>query len=137
MVHALKKVTAWMVPGGYVIVMIDLMDPPLVEVQHQDAYSYAGRLLSSDDYINEIAANAAVDSVIQSGTYTSFQSIVFEYNLRGDSLSELLDYMQGYWSSAYFPNGTRNKVEELVESMEDKSKVVLKMISRIVKLKVK
>lgn len=134
MVHALEKVIPWLVRSGNVLIILDLVDPPQVEVHVPERQYYSGRLLSNDNYINENTAYAAVDLVIQAGTYFYDQSRIFENCIRADSLSELVDYLEGYWSSAYFPDGTREKIEELVEILGENSEIVLRMLSRIIKL---
>jgi predicted S18 family serine protease len=134
MVHALEKIRPWLVPGGCVLVIHDLVDPPRVEVHNREHHAYAGQILSVNYFENQYQADHAVDSVIQSGYYFSKHSSIFEYYIRATSLSVMVEYLEETWESASIPDGTLQKVNELVEILGEDSEVVLRMISRIVKL---
>jgi hypothetical protein len=134
MVHALEKVKTWLVQGGYVLIVHDLVDPPRVEIHNRNRQFYAGQLSSDTGFENQRLADQAIDQVIHEGIYTSDQTRIFEYDIRADSLRGMLDLLAESWESAYLTDDTREKVEELVDLMGGDSEVVLHLISRIVKL---
>lgn len=134
--HALRKVRPWIRPDGYVLVIHDLVDPPRIEVHNQQHYFYAGQLLNNNSFENLLQADQAVDTVIQEGIYSTKQSKIFENYIRADSLPSMLEYLADSWENAYMTDGTRNKLDELVETLGEDSEVVLHMISRMVRLDV-
>jgi len=134
MVHALEKVKPWLVPGGYILIVHDLVTPPRIEVHAQGQHKYAGQLFSDSGFENQRMADQAIDQVVQGGLFSSSQSHIFENYDRADSLTSLLDWLAETWESAYMTDGTKRKVDDLVEQMGWESEVVLHMITRIVKL---
>ncbi len=134
MVHALKKVKPWLSPEGYILVIHDLVDPPRIEIHNQNQQHYAGQLFSKDGFENQRMADQAIDQVVQEGLFSSSQSQIFENYDRADSLTSLLDWLAETWESTYMTDGTKRKIDDLVEQMGWESEVVLHMLTRIVKL---
>ncbi|MGB5846651.1 MAG: hypothetical protein WBG94_19575 [Anaerolineales bacterium] len=134
MVHALNKVNTCLCPGGYILVIHDLIQPALVEVHSQDRHLYAGQMFSDNGFENQRLADLAIDQVIQDGLFSSDRSHIFENFIRADSLESLLNWLADNWKSAYMTAGTQRKVGEMVAQMGSEAEVVLHLISRIVKL---
>ena len=134
MVHALKKVKPWLSPEGHILVIHDLVDPPRIEVHNQNQQLYAGQLFSDNGFENQRMADQAIDQVVQEGLFSSSQPHIFENYDRADSLTSLLDWLAETWESTYMTDGTKRKIDDLVEQMGWESEVVLHMLTRIVKL---
>jgi hypothetical protein len=134
MVHALQLVKSWLNPGGTVLVIHDLVDPPRIAVHRKGHQYYAGQLFSDNGFENQRQADLAVDQVVQEGNFSVSKFRVFENDLRADSLDALLDWLDDQWESAYLTDGTRSMIGELVKQLGSGAEIVLHMLSRIVQL---
>ena len=132
--HALEKAGNYLNPGGCILVIHDLVDPPRIEVHNPDGQFYAGQLLSNTGFENQRMADQAVDQAIQKGGFSTTQAQIFENYIRADSLASMDNWLAEDWESAYMTKGTRIKVEQLVDRLGPESEVVLHMISRITRL---
>ena len=134
MVHALEKSGSYLRPGGCILVIHDLVDPPRIEVHTQEGQFYAGQLLSNTWFENQRKADQAVDQAIQKGGFSSTKVQIFENYIRADSLASMDAWLAEDWESAYLTEGTRSRVEQLVDRLGAETEVVLHMISRITRL---
>ncbi len=134
MVHALEKAGNYLNPGGCILVIHDLVDPPRIEVHNPDGQFYAGQLLSNTGFENQRMADRAVDQAIQKGKFSSTRVQIFENFIRANSLASLDAWVAEDWESAYMTKETRIEVEQLVGRMGPEAEVVLHMISRITRL---
>lgn len=132
--HALEKSGNYLGPGGCILVIHDLVDPPRLEVHNPDGQFYAGQLLSNTGFENQRMADQAVDQAIHKGVFSSSQAQIFENFIRADSLASLDAWVAEDWESAYMTKGTRIKVDQLVGRMGAEAEVVLRLISRITRL---
>ena len=131
MVHALNKAGSSLSPGGVVLEVHDLVDPPRIEVHSEQGEIYAGQLLSSNDFENQCQADQAIDQMIERGEFRSDRAVVFENYIRADSLDSMLNWLETEWESAYMLAGTRKKVVDLVAQAGENSEVVLRIVSRL------
>jgi len=134
MVHALEKSSSYLKPGGCILVIHDLVDPPRIEVHTPEGQFYAGQLLSNTGFENQRMADQAVDQAIQKGGFSSTRVQIFENYIRADSLAAMDAWLAEDWESAYMTKGTRREVEQLVDRLGPAAEVVLHMISRITRL---
>ncbi|MFL7893303.1 MAG: hypothetical protein ACK2UM_12425 [Anaerolineales bacterium] len=134
MVHALEKSGSFLRPGGCILVIHDLVDPPRIEVHAPEGEFYAGQLLSNTGFENQRMADQAVDQAVQKGVFLSTQVQIFENYMRADSLASMDAWLAEDWESAYLTEGTRMEVEQLVDRLGAEAEVVLHLISRITRL---
>jgi hypothetical protein len=134
MVHALEKSGNYLRPGGCILVIHDLVDPPRIEVHNPNGQFYAGQLLSNTGFENQRVADQSVDQAIQKGDFSTTQVQIFENYIRADSLAAMDAWLAEDWESAYMTKGTRIKVKQLVGRLGPEAEVVLHMISRITRL---
>jgi hypothetical protein len=134
MVHALEKSGSFLRPGGCILVIHDLVDPPRIEVHAPEGEFYAGQLLSNTGFENQRMADQAVDQAVQKGVFSSTQVQIFENYMRADSLASMDAWLAEDWESAYLTEGTRMEVEQLVDRLGAEAEVVLHLISRITRL---
>jgi hypothetical protein len=134
MVHALRKAADLLKPGGCLLEIHDLIDPPRIEIHYHDQYFYAGQLLSSTGLENQRQAEQAVDQVIHEGTFSSSQVQVFENFIRAESLAALDTWLAEDWESAYMTEDTRHQIMKLVSQFGENAEVVLRMNSRLNRL---
>ncbi len=132
--HALQKVKSLLNPQGYILVVHDLVDPPRITVQYQDQIAYAGQLFSDTGFENQRLADLAIDEVVQQGVFTAPDFQTFENEMRADSLTALLEWLEESWESAYLSPGTQDKIRELVELYGSDAEIVIHMLSRITRL---
>ena len=135
MVHALRKAVSSLNPGGVILEVHDLVDPPRIEVHANQSEIFAGQLLSNNNFENQRLADQAIGQVIEDGFFLSDQALVFENYLRADTLDSLADWLDENWESAYVPQGTRQKVIDLIAQSGEGTEVVLRMVSRLMLLK--
>jgi hypothetical protein len=135
MVHALRKAASSLNPGGVILEVHDLVDPPRIEVHTNQSGIFAGQLLSNNNFENQRHADQAVGQVIEDGLILSDQACVFENYFRADTFDSLADWLDEEWESAYIPQGTRRKVIDLIAQSGEESEVVLRMVSRLMILK--
>lgn len=132
--HALEKSGSFLRPGGCILVIHDLVDPPRIEVHAPEGEFYAGQLLSNTGFENQRMADQAVDQAVQKGVFSSTQVQIFENYMRADSLASMDAWLAEDWESAYLTEGTRMEVEQLVDRLGAEAEVVLHLISRITRL---
>jgi hypothetical protein len=135
MVHALRKAASSLNPGGVILEVHDLVDPPRIEVHTKQSEIFAGQLLSDNNFENQRLADQAIGQVIEDGLLLSDQARVFENYIRADTFDSLADWLDEEWESAYVPQGTRRKVIDLIAQSGDESEVVLRMVTRLMVLK--
>ena len=134
MVHALRKAADLLRPGGCLLEIHDLLDPPRLEIHSHDQLFYAGQLLSTTGWENQRQAEQAVDQVIHEGTFSSSQVQVFENFIRALSLASLDTWLAEDWESAYMAEETRYQILKLVSQFGENAEVVLRMNSRLTRL---
>jgi hypothetical protein len=134
MVHALRKAASSLNPGGVILEVHDLIDPPRIEIHTEQSEVFAGQLLSDNNFENQRLADQAISQVIEEGSLQSDRSIIFEYYMRADTFDAFTDWLDEEWESAYIPEGTRQKVIDLVAQSGEGSEVVLRMVSRLIEL---
>ncbi len=135
MVHALRKAASSLNPGGIILEVHDLVDPPRIEVHTKQSEIFAGQLLSNNNFENQRLADQAIGQVIEDGFLLSDQARVFENYIRADTFDLLADWLDEEWESAYVPQGTRRKVIDLIAQSGEESEVVLRMVTRLMILK--
>ncbi len=135
MVHALRKAIRCLKPGGVILEVHDLLDPPRIEVHSPVGEIFAGQLLSTNDFENQRRADQAIGEVIEKGALQSGRSIVFEYFIRSDTFDEFNNWLEEEWESEYIPEGTKQKAVDLVAQVGNESEVALRMVSRLIELK--
>ena len=131
MVHALEKALSYLHPGGVILEVHDLIEPPRIEVHSDDGQLFAGQLFSKTNFEYERMANQAINRVVAEGTLKSDRSTVFESYIRADSYASLAQWLADKWPNEYIPEETQRKVHHLESRAAEKSEVVLKMVSRL------
>jgi hypothetical protein len=135
MVHAFRKAISSLKPGGIILEVHDLHDPPRIEVHSSKGELFAGQLLSDDNFENQRHADQAIGEMIEQGTLQSERSIIFEYSIYSDTFDEFNDWLDEEWESAYIPEGTKRKVANLIEQLGGESEIVLRLVSRLIELR--
>ncbi len=135
MVHALRKAASSLNPGGVILEVHDLVDPPRIEVHTNQNGIFVGQLLSDNNFENQRLADQAIGQMIEDGLLQSERALVFENYIRADTFDSLVDWLDEEWQSAYVPQGTRRKVIDMIAQSGEESEVVLRMVSRLMILK--
>lgn len=135
MVHALRKAISSLNPGGVILEVHDLIDPPRIEIHSNEGEVFAGQLLSVNNFETQRHADQAIGGLIEQGSLQSKRSIIFEYYIRADTFGEFSDWLDEEWESEYIPEETKAKVVDLIEQVKGESEVALRMVSRLMELK--
>jgi hypothetical protein len=134
MVHALRKAARSLNPGGVILEVHDLVDPPRIEIHSREGELFAGQLFSDNNFENQHQADQAIGEMIEEGSLRSGRAIVFENYIRSDTFEAFTDWLDEEWESAFIPEGTKGKIIDLVAQAGDESEVVLRMVSRLINL---
>jgi hypothetical protein len=134
MVHALRKAARSLNPGGVILEVHDLVDPPRIEIHSREGELFAGQLFSDNNFENQHHADQAIGEMIEEGSLRSGRAIVFENYIRSDTFEAFTDWLDEEWESAFIPEGTKGKIIDLVAQAGDESEVVLRMVSRLINL---
>jgi hypothetical protein len=134
MVHALEQIRRLLRPGGLVINVHSLPMPVMVEVHLPDTTEKVGWLLDADDFENERLAFAALTQVVSDGDFNLEDERDFSYRIYADSLPDLQKWLADWWTSAYLPERTLQRIEDFLHETALISKVVIAERARMTKL---
>lgn len=135
MVHALKKAASFTKPGGVLIDIHDLLDPPRIEIHTSGRKLYVGQLLSSNDFENQRQADQALNSAVQNGFLISEVARIFEYLILAESFEALNEWLADTWESAYIMDETTRLINQVINQEGNGTKIALRMMSRMMMLK--
>ena len=135
MVHALKKAASFTKPGGVLIDIHDLLDPPRIEIHTSARKLYVGQLFSSNDFENQRQADQALNSAVQNGFLISEVARIFEYLILAESFEALNEWLADTWQSAYIIDETTRLINKVINQEGKRVEIALCMVSRIMMLK--
>jgi len=135
MVHALKKAASFTKPGGVLIDIHDLLDPPRIEIHTSGRKFYVGQLFSSNDFENQRQADQALNSAVQNGFLISEKARIFEYPILAESFEALNEWLADTWESAYIIDETTRLINQVINQEGKRVEIALRMVSRIMMLR--
>ena len=135
MVHALKKASSFTKPGGVLIDIHDLLDPPRIEIHTSARKLYVGQLFSSNDFENQRQADQAINTAVQDGFLISEVARIFEYLILAESFEALNEWLTDTWQSAYIIDETTRLINKVINQEGKRVEIALRMVSRIMMLK--
>jgi len=135
MVHALQKAASFTKPGGVLIDIHDLLDPPRIEIHTSGRKLYVGQLFSSNDFENQRQADQALNSAVQNGFLISEKARIFEYLILAESFEALNEWLADTWESAYIIDETTRLINQVINQEGKRVEIALRMVSRIMMLK--
>ena len=93
MVHALEQIHRFLKPGGILVDIHPVAEPPLVEVHQGGRVLFAGPFpgFSHED---DQRAEDALASAVERGLYARERHAQFEFLVYASSFPELLDYVE-------------------------------------------
>jgi len=100
MVHALEQIHNLLKPGGC---LIDIHpNGELVEFHYQvdEGEQFLGYMQESDDYIEYLQADEAVQTAVDGGLFHLEAARGFEFRTYADSFNELKAFLEENWSDA-------------------------------------
>jgi hypothetical protein len=115
MVHALHEMQRILVPGGYLIDLRPFIEKPPLEIVSDGKIIPAGFVDTTDGYLDDLAANDAIDQVTEAGIFIREQDESFNVYQYWDSFTEFTTYMDER-SSIVLPPETRALAAELVKN---------------------
>lgn len=135
MVHALEQTHTLIKPGGWLINVNDLPVPHLLEVHSDEHVHKVGWLLNKNEYEATRSVLYAIAQVVVDGRFTLEDERSFIYKVYADNVTELLDWLDTTWSSAFMPDSTLHRLEALAHDAGQSSRIVLPMQTRMTLLK--
>lgn len=135
MVHALKKTRNLLNPGGVVLNVHDLPDPPRIDVYTGGRASGAGRMLSHTDFEMQRQADDALAQAVEDGLFTKEEEQIFEYTIHADTYDALKECLAESWETAYLPEETTKQVNSLMSRAGEQAKILMRLSARITRLK--
>jgi hypothetical protein len=134
MVHALEIIHNLLEPGGFLLDVHPSSDPPPIEVRLGNRYFLAGWLKETDDYVEYIQADQALEAVVQRGLFTLVKKGTFTFNTYAGSMAELHSYLAETWQDAVVDDQVARRVQELWQSPEADKELVLRELVQISRL---
>jgi hypothetical protein len=116
MVHALELVWQMLDPGG---VMVDIHPngkPSPIEVHIGIREFPLGLVQETDDFIEYLQAEEALQESIQAGLFSRAKQGSFECVIKASKWEELLDYLRDNWSDAVLSQEIQTNAKRLLES---------------------
>lgn len=118
MVHALEIAHDLLHKDGVVIDVHPTSQPASILYASHGSEFYLGELEESDDYIEYLQADQAVEAALKTGIFTSRQRNSFIFRTYSDSLEELLEYLSTEWKDAVLSPQIQEQARKLNESIE-------------------
>ena len=135
MVHALKKTHSLLQPGGLLINVHDMSVPHVIEVHSAQTVTKAGWLLDSEDFDNERLAFNALAQVVLDNDFVLEDEREFNYNIHIDDVEELQEWLAEWWETALLPEGTVQRLNDILRQVHQKAHIVLRAPTRMTKLR--
>jgi hypothetical protein len=135
MVHALKKIHNLLKPNGFLIDIHPSGEPPPIEARVGDQHYLAGWLKESDEGIEYLQADEALQSVVERGLFSVEKRGTFTFNTYAASLESLQSYLKDVWEDAILDEQVAGRVEELWSSPSKDKELILREIVKISRLR--
>jgi hypothetical protein len=131
MVHALEKVHSLLKPGGQLIDIHPMFDPPAFEVRIGDKKFSVGWLRETDDYEEYELADEALSDVVNRGLFAIERQGTFSFITHADTPAELRQYLIDNWKDAIIDEITFARAEEMFNSIERDKEMILRVSTNI------
>ena len=136
MVHALKQVHRILRPDGQLVDVHNLPVPHRIEVYSHGNATRAGWLLDRTDFENERFALNAITQVVSEGLFLLEDEQDFDFDIHTDNVPELQKWLADGWESAVIPERTIQRVESLLTGAVQSTRIVLRVQTRMITLRV-
>ncbi len=133
--HALRQAGKLVRPGGDVITIHDLPIPQLIGASSGGAFYLAGWITDKQDFDNEQAATEALAQVVSDGLFTLVDEQEFPFHLYAEDVQELRAYLAEFWEAAVLTEGTARQIDRLARRLDKPTKVVIRLLTRMTKLR--
>jgi hypothetical protein len=135
MVHALQHAHNLLQPEGLLINVHDLPIPHVIEVHSAETVIKAGWLMDRADFEDERAALNALEHVVSEGHFLLQDEQDFGFNVYVDDVQEFQQGLAEEWESAVLSDKTIQRLEDIFVQAGEEAKVVLKVPTRMTRLK--
>jgi len=125
MVHALEIAHNLLKPGGVLVDIHPLGEPPAIQVRLEEKTIQVGWLQETDNFIEYPQATNAVAQAVSKGWFALDQQCEFIFITHAISWEELQSYLRTKWKDAILPEDAAIRVEKLLEDFGVGSEVVL------------
>ena len=125
MVHALEIAHNLLKPGGMMVDIRPLGEPPAIKVRLHEQTIQVGWLQERDDFIEYLQATKAIDQAISNGWFTLDQQREFIYKVHAVSWEALENYLRTKWKDAILPEEAAIRAQNLLEGFGTGSEVLL------------
>lgn len=115
--HALELLHDLLNPDGRLIDIHPTPQPPVLEVQRGGQRYFAGWLQETDNFIEHIQADEAIEQVLARGLFEIESQGQFLFVVHTAGLDELLAYFAADWQDALIDAHTRARIGELYRSL--------------------
>jgi hypothetical protein len=113
MVHALHTIAQLLKPRGVLIDIHPSADQPEIHVHTPAGAQFAGTLEESDDFIEYVQAQTALEQAISNGIFILEHQGQFAFALHAESLVSLQNFLAESWKDAVLSPGVIRKIEAL------------------------
>jgi hypothetical protein len=95
----------------------------------------AGWIIDSTDFENERLAFNALARVVSEGYFLLEDERDFVFKVYADDVQELQEWLAEWWETAVLPDNTIQRVEDILRQVGQAGNVVLKVPTRMTKLR--
>lgn len=128
--HALEESWRVLRPNGELIDLRPISSEPPVEIVSDRVSKSAGQLDDSRGRVNDLAADEALDGVVDRGLFEQDGVMQFRFSLYWNSTNDMQAYVEDRWSnSAEIPSAVLRQAEQLTKMAGDpvKARIQRKM----------
>ena len=129
MVHALEILHHLLKPGGLLIDIHPSSEPPSIYIRHPGGDIPVGRLQESDDFIEYIQANQAMEQAVLRQWFRLEEQGEFTFTIHAGDLEELISFLAAEWKDAIIPADAAAKIQAIYhESRLEKEIIIIEKI---------
>ncbi len=125
MVHALEKCHTLLKPGGCLVDIHALTNPPLIEIQSENGLINAGPLLDSSNFERFRQAFEAIETVADSHLFALDFKKSAGYQIHIDSYKSFQDWLAEQWDTSYLPPSTDKVIKDSMSAGGGASRLVV------------
>ena len=135
MVHALEKCYTLLKPGGCLVEIHALTNPPLIEIQSEDGLINAGPLLDSSYFERYRLAFEAIETVVERNLFDLELKKSADYEILIDSYESFQDWLADQWDTSYLPLSTDELIKKSMSAGGGASRLVVSKKAQVTVLR--
>jgi hypothetical protein len=125
MVHALEILHQLLKAGGMLIDIHPSSEPPLIYVRHPGGDIFVGKLQETDDFIEYIQANQALEEATLRQWFTLEEQNEFTFTIHAGDLDEMIGFLAYEWKDAILPADAASKIQAIYQESRLEKEIII------------